>query len=212
VLANSGIHIAGTDFDKKLSISAVMPLLGMGSLVRGSSSDIEVPAGYYFDLTTWHLLSNLYDAKTISHVRSIQTVSHEKHLIERLIQVLRKRAGHHILDSVEKAKHGLSETSEVRLGLDFIEDELSVMVERRLLNDIIEDPLQAIIKTLEETVMQASVKFEEIDAIFYTGGSTKIPVIREKITKMFPKAEVIQGDAFGSVGLGLTLDAARKFG
>lgn len=29
--------------------------------------------------------------------------------------------------------------------------------------------------------------------------------------KLIPQAKIIQGDAFGSVGLGLTLDAARKF-
>ena len=57
----------------------------------------------------------------------------------------------------------------------------------------------------------AGVTFADINAIFYTGGSTKIPIIREKITALFPEAEVVHGDAFGSVGMGLTIDAQRKY-
>jgi hypothetical chaperone protein len=212
VLANCGIHIAGTDFDKKLSLHSVMPLLGMGSLVRGLSGDIETPVTYYHDLTTWHTLNNLYDAKTISHVRSIQATAYQKHLIERLILVLRKKAGHHILDSVEQAKQRLSDQVETTLDLDFIESELHLALAQTTLNSTIEDLLDKITLRVKETVQMANVDFSAISAIFYTGGSTKIPVIRNKINELFPSAHVIQGDAFGSVGLGLTIDAQRRYG
>ena len=36
-------------------------------------------------------------------------------------------------------------------------------------------------------------------------------IVGEDINKIFPNAKIIQGDIFGSVGLGLTLDAIRKF-
>ena len=45
-----------------------------------------------------------------------------------------------------------------------------------------------------------------------TGGSTAIPQFRDPIRALFPEARVVEGDAFGSVGLGLALDAQRKFG
>lgn len=212
VLANCGIHIAGTDFDQKLSVHSVMPLLGMGSLMRGSSSDIEVPSMYYHDLTTWHTLSNLYSAGTLNHVKSLINVAHEKLLLGRLLYVLKTRAGHRILDTVEKCKQNLSDTEKVLLDLDFIEDELSTSVLRDHFNQMIDEQLQKIIRTILETVEIAGVKNSDINAIFYTGGSTKVPVIREKINALFPNAEIVQGDAFGSVGMGLTIDAQRKFG
>lgn len=211
VLANCGIHIAGTDFDKKLSLQAVMPLLGMGSMMRGVSNDIEVPVMYYHDLTTWHTLQNLYDAKTISHVRSMQTTSYQKHLIERLINVLRRRSGHHILDSVEHTKQKLSDLTETVLDLEFIESDLQTMLTQEILNSTIEDLLEKIIQRIKETVQIANVDFADIHAIFYTGGSTKIPIVRNRINELFPAATIVQGDAFGSVGLGLTIDAQRKY-
>jgi len=212
VLANCGIHVAGTDFDQRLSLNTVMPLLGMGSHMKGSSSDIEVPSMFYHDLTTWHTLSNLYGANTLSRVRSIETMAHEKQLISRLLHVLKTKAGHHILDAVETGKQRLSEELSILLNLSFIEPDLNVAIQRSLFNETIQDQLQRIIDTIQQTVKIASINPADISAIFYTGGSTKIPTIRDKINALFPQAEVIQGDAFGSVGMGLTLDAQRKYG
>ena len=210
VLANCGIHIAGTDFDQRLSMASVMPLLGMGSLMRGSSSDIEVPSSFYYDLTTWHTLNNLYSAKTLAHMRSIQVMAHDKELFSRLIQVLQKKAGHHILDAVETSKQRLSDEVETVLDLGFVEEDLAAVIKQVTFNEVIDDHVQKIIEKIEQTVAMSGVKHEEISAIFYTGGSTKIPVIREKINALFPKAEIVQGDAFGSVGMGLTLEAKRR--
>lgn len=211
VLANAGIHIAGTDFDQQLSLHTVMPLLGMGSLMTGSSSTIEVPSMYYHDLTTWHTLSHLYDPKTIANVRSIQTRANEKAFIERLINVLKKRAGHRILSAVEKSKQSLSTSDETCIDLEFIEEALNVAVQRLTFNSMIADHLERILATILETVRLAGVKPTDINAIFYTGGSTKVPIVRARINPLFPHAQVVQGDAFGSVGLGLTIDAQRKF-
>lgn len=212
VLANCGIHIAGTDFDKKLSLRSVMPLLGMGSLIKGSSSDIEFPSSYYHDLTTWHTLAGLYDPKTIAHIQTIRSAAYEKELITRLIQVLKNRAGHHILNSVEIAKQTLSDVFDYHLDLSFIENNVSVEISRALFDVVITHEINKITDKIKETVKAAQVAFSDIDAIFYTGGSTKIPFVRESINALFPRAKIIQGDAFGSVGMGLTIDAQRRYG
>ena len=73
------------------------------------------------------------------------------------------------------------------------------------------DYRQKLLTAIHETVRQAAIAPENIQAIFYTGGTTKVPIVREDINKIFPNAKIIQGDIFGSVGLGLTLDAIRKF-
>ncbi|MDP1574999.1 MAG: Hsp70 family protein [Coxiellaceae bacterium] len=212
VLSNSGIHIAGTDFDKKLSLNSVMPLLGMGSMMKGSSSDIVFPPGCYHDLATWHLLTGLYDAKNIAHIRTMLSVSYEKDLIERFIAVLENKAGHQILNAVEIAKKKLSDLSDYQMDLSFIENNLSLVVLRKAFNDTISTELEKIVSTIKKTIVEAGVTFSDIDAVFYTGGSTKIPLVREKINVLLPNADLIQGDAFGSVGLGLTIDAKRKYG
>ena len=58
---------------------------------------------------------------------------------------------------------------------------------------------------------QAQLPASRIDTIFLTGGSTAVPVLRTAMLGLFPGAKVVAGDRFGSVGLGLALDAGRKF-
>lgn len=212
VLANSGIHIAGTDFDKRLSLHFVMPLLGLGSMMRGASNDIDVPSSYYHDLTTWHTLSNLYNASTLARVKEISLAAYEKEKLLRLYHLLKMRGGHHVLNMVEMAKQELSSLQDVAIDLSFLESELSVDMSRSCFNEVIHQDLIKIIETIQQTVASSGVNPSDIDAIFYTGGSTKIPVFREKINLLFPNAEVVEGDAFGSVGMGLTIDAKNKFG
>jgi hypothetical chaperone protein len=211
VLANCGIHIAGTDFDQALSLSSVMPLLGMGSMVKGVSNDMEVPSSFYHDLTTWHTLNSLYKPTMIAHLNSICAIAYDKPLLQRLLNVIKTKSGHHILDVVEKAKQTLSDQEIVQADLSFIDNNLNVAISRDILNKVIEPHLIKLIATVKETLQLAAVAASDISAVFYTGGSTKIPLIRACFNELFPQAEIIQGDAFGSVGLGLTLDALRKF-
>lgn len=211
VLSYGGIHIGGTDFDNRLSLKSVMPLLGMNSLMKGSSSDIEIPTSYYHDLTTWHTLNYLYTNKTISHLQQIFTAAYNKPFISRLIHVLQQRKGHYILNEVELAKQRLSNQPETVIDLSFIDEKLEAMATQKEFEETINEHLDKILTTINDTIDAAAIRHSDINAIFYTGGSSKIPIIREKINKLFPQAAIIQGDAFGSVGLGLTLEAQQKF-
>ena len=49
ILATTGVHIGGTDFDHRLNVAQVMPLLGYKHI---GPSGREVPSGVFFDLST----------------------------------------------------------------------------------------------------------------------------------------------------------------
>jgi hypothetical chaperone protein len=61
-------------------------------------------------------------------------------------------------------------------------------------------------------VATAGLTADRIDTLILTGGSTQIPAILTRLRANFPNARFVETDAFGSVGLGLALDAVRKFG
>jgi len=48
--------------------------------------------------------------------------------------------------------------------------------------------------------------------VFFTGGSSGVRMLRERIAALVPGARKVEGDLFGSIGAGLALDAVRKFG
>jgi len=211
ILANHGIRIAGNDFDRRLSLATVMPLLGMNSIMKGSSGDIIVPNAIYYELTSWHLLRKLYTQNAINDVRRISQVAYQKLFIKRLLEVLIGQQGHLILHTIETAKKYLSEAAQTHLNLNFIEEDLSVAVSRLQFNESINEYRQNLLTAIKETVQRAGIKFNEIQAIFYTGGTTKVPVVRQDISQLFPQAAVIQGNIFGSVGQGLTWEAMKRF-
>jgi hypothetical chaperone protein len=68
-----------------------------------------------------------------------------------------------------------------------------------------------LIETIDQCCRLAAVNPEQIDSVFLTGGSTGIPAVRNRILAHVPKARPVSGDMFGSVGLGLAIDAARRF-
>jgi hypothetical chaperone protein len=65
ILGNGGIHIGGTDFDKYLSLTHIMPLLGLGGRLANQT---DVPSSYYFNLATWHTINLAYHCKSLAGI------------------------------------------------------------------------------------------------------------------------------------------------
>ena len=211
VLANKGIHIGGTDFDTRFSLKEVMPTLGLGGLMRGISNNLQIPNGYYYDLTTWHTINSLYTRQNKRAIQEIKTFALDKKPIERLLHVVEKQQGHKILNEIEQGKCFLSQDTAVGLNLSFIEKDLILNIQRATFESIIADKVQELLQTVSETIKESGVVHSAIDSLFFTGGSTQIPMVRKAITHLFPTAEIVQGDVFSSVGKGLIIDAKKRF-
>ena len=78
--------------------------------------------------------------------------------------------------------------------------------------DALDADLQRIVDAADETLRQASVAREQVDALFFTGGSTGLASLAQRIAARFPAAEVVRGDRFASVAQGLGVHALRLFG
>jgi hypothetical chaperone protein len=58
----------------------------------------------------------------------------------------------------------------------------------------------------------AGLKAGDVDALFFTGGTSAIPKVRATIRSLVPQAQVVDGDRFGAVGTGLAVEAQRRYG
>ena len=86
------------------------------------------------------------------------------------------------------------------------------LVERATFESAIGQLLDAIDATVLRLLADAGVKPGEVDTVFFTGGSSGVGLLRERIGALAPDARKVEGDRFGSIGAGLALDALRKFG
>jgi hypothetical chaperone protein len=209
VLANDGIHIGGTDFDKQLSLAAVMPLLGHRSQMKNGR---DMPSSIYFNLATWHTINFAYAKPIWVEQQRLLLDALEPERLERLLALLRERAGHWLAHQVEQAKIELSDNPTATLSLARFapgESQALSRAEFDLSTEILVEKVEGAVARL---LPQAGLAAKGIDTIFFTGGSSGIPQLRQRIAALLPQARVVEGDLFGSIGAGLAVDAARRYG
>ena len=207
ILANDGVRIGGTDFDRNLSLGAVMPLFGLGSPMK--RADLAVPNAYFHDLATWSSINRLYNARTLQEIDEVVRDAARPDLVGRLRRVVEAERGHSLAMAVEGAKIAASDVGHGRVDLGWVEAGLAAEVDRKTLAGRTDDLARRMAARIGRCLDQAGLAAGRIDALFLTGGSTGLPHVRAALTACLPAARVVDGDTFGSVGLGLTLEAAR---
>jgi hypothetical chaperone protein len=209
ILATGGVHIGGTDFDKYLSLASVMPLLGHGSALLSGAA---VPSSYYFNLATWHTINQAYTRKSIAQLADLVRDAAEPDKLKRLQRLIDERAGHWLAMRVEEAKIALSDVPDVELDLDRIDPPEVLRVGRDLFTASIAGLVDGVGATVQRLLDEAGIAPQRVDTVFFTGGSSGVASLRARIAAIVPDARRVEGDLFGSIGAGLGLDAARKFG
>ncbi|NCC21772.1 MAG: Hsp70 family protein [Alphaproteobacteria bacterium] len=214
ILATSGTRVGGTNFDKRLSMASFMPSLGLGSQFRSDFDQnklLDMPLKTYSELSEWPLVNFAQTDKAIRETRSLLRNALEPQKLERLLHVQKEKLGHRFLQVVEETKIRLTEFAEAsvsmtELGLDF-----EVSARKAEFENSIGDYIRKISLTLDECLLKAKVKPQDIDLVILTGGSSELPVINQLVGQKFPGVDVSKNDKFGSVGLGLAYSAGHVF-
>ncbi|MFZ2269213.1 MAG: Hsp70 family protein [Azonexus sp.] len=209
VLANTGVHIGGTDFDRQLSLASVMPSLGYrGQLKNGR----EMPASIYFNLATWHSINFAYARPVWVEQQRLLLDALQPEQLQRLLALIRERAGHWLADQVEQAKIALSAGETTPLSLQRFAPGEQMLLSRSEFELASASLVGKVEGAVAHLLQQAGLAAQGIDTIFFTGGSSGIPQLRRRIAALLPSARVVEGDLFGSIGAGLAVDAARRYG
>lgn len=208
ILASSGVHIGGTDFDKYLSLASVMPMLGLGSRLRNG---LLMPSSIYFNLATWHTINFAYTRQAWSQIGELHREAQEKDKLARLQNLVSERAGHWLAMQVEEAKIALSDAPRTSMDLGRIAPGETLVLQRADFDSAIGELVGTVERSVAGLLRDAGVPAGAVDTVFFTGGSSSVPLLRSRIAALLPQARRVEGDLFGSIGTGLALDALRKF-
>ena len=214
ILANHGVHRAGTDFDRHVELAAIMPLLGYRTRrpAKPGEAAREVPSGVYFDLATWHLINTVYAPARLAELRSMKSWYAEPRHHSRLMATVEERLGHALAAAAEQAKIDVATTGQAHIDLQALEAHLSAELAMPEAAAALETDLGHIVQAARETARQAGLAPEQVDALYFTGGSTGLKPLVQRIAACFPAAELVRGDRFASVAQGLGLHARAVFG
>ncbi|POA97014.1 heat-shock protein [Chromobacterium sinusclupearum] len=209
ILATGGVHIGGTDFDRQLSLHGVMPLFGFKTRLRNNA---EMPSSQYFNLATWHTINFAYTRKAWMDLQDVHRDAADPQKLDRLFKLIQERAGHWLAMEVEAAKIALSDNDTHRLSLDPIERGLHCDLARADFETSIDALLDRVSTTVCKLLADAGLTAEQVDTVFFTGGSSGVPALRAGVRALLPNAHHVEGNLFGSIGSGLAIEAKKRYG
>ena len=208
ILSTAGVHIGGTDYDQKLNLEQVMPLLGFRHL---GPSGREVPSPTFLDLSSWHLIHWMYTPKMLRQARDLRSSYADTRLHDRLMTVLEQRLGHLLASKVEQAKIHTSVHDETAfIDLSPVEAGLQVVLGAADMARHLSTLLERVVLCAAECVTRAGLETGRLDAIYLTGGSSSLQPFQQLLRRRFPSTPVIAGDLFGGVASGLAYVSERR--
>ena len=208
ILASHGVHIAGTDFDRHIELAGLLQAFGYRAT---GPTGREVPSGIYFDLATWHLINTCYSPLRVAEWRGMKSWFTDVRQHARLMTVLEERLGHELAARAEGAKIAISGGADTTVDLGHVEAGLVLPLSEKTAIDALRADLDRIISTAHETVALAGLAPGQVDALYFTGGSTGLRLLVDGMAAGFPQATRVTGDRFASVATGLGLHAQRLF-
>jgi hypothetical chaperone protein len=209
ILANHGVHIAGTDFDRHIELARILPACGYRAL---GPTGREVPSRAYFDLATWHLINTVYTPARVAELARMKTFYADPRQHARLMAVITEHLGHGLIARAEAAKIAVAGGGAATIDLSLLEAGLAVTLDEADAIDAAGADFDRIAAAADDTLTQAGLARDRVTALYFTGGSTGLKPLSDRIAARFPAARVMRGDRFASVAQGLGIHATRVFG
>jgi hypothetical chaperone protein len=199
ILATTGVHIGGTDFDRLLDLSTVMPSLGYRHIGKGNR---PVPNGVFFDLSTWHLIHQAYTRKAMHFAKELWTDFSDQSLHARLMDALVGQYGHRMLAEVEAAKIACSISGQnAAVHLEFLHGTPAPEVTADGMAQALQEAIAQVVRCAQDCV--AASGLAAVDVVYLTGGSSALAPLVAALQAAIPQATLVTGNRFGGVAAGL---------
>jgi hypothetical chaperone protein len=162
---------------------------------------LEIPGWMTRKLLAWNELSMLRERSNLEFLRTALKTSDRPRELGHLVTLAEENLAFHLYRAVEEAKRQLSTASRATVSFHAADIDLDEKVTRAEFERWTE-PLRAeLLAAVERCLVQGGGL--QPDAVFLTGGSSKIPSVRRAFAERFGEDRLREGDAFTSVAAGL---------
>jgi hypothetical chaperone protein len=206
------VGVAGDTLDFRIIDKVIAPEFGKGSRFRPQDKWLEVPKWIYFEFEHWHRLSFLKRPAVLRELREMEVVSDSPEKIARLRLFLEHELGFHLYQAVNQCKTALSTSQQATLRFQHAPIDLTCTVKRSDFEQWIAPDVAAIEAACSDALAQAKMTEQDISVVFMTGGTSFVPLIRQRFESRFGAQKIVAGDEFVSVGSGLSLLARDRAG
>lgn len=214
VLAVGGVAVAGDALDGSLVRSSVAPELGsraqyrvpFGSNVMPMPMDLIELLCSPADLT---LADRTTILRRLNDIQNGVVDAAERPKLEKFSVIVEDGVGFDLYEAVEGAKRRLSETDSTLVSLDYPGAEFERSAVREEFYTACARPLDRIFQALDQTLATAGLRHDQVDIVCLTGGTSRMPLIEQELTRRMPGAAIRRMRSFHSVVQGLARHAAE---
>lgn len=205
VLANGGIGIAGSDFDRAIIQKRMLPHFGNGKITA--------------DPDLLELINAVSDWVALPELSTPQArVKLEKAIIEGRAPVQLKALESLIFNdlafsfynTIESSKISLSSQGTVVIRMEEKDIDIWELYTRFQFEKDIREYIEQIEVVLLDSIIASGLEPEQIDAVVKTGGSSNIPVFHQMLSRIFGPEKVKASATFSSVTSGLAIKAYQS--
>ena len=157
--------------------------------------------GGTFDISILEVGDNVVEVKSTNGDTHLGGDNIDQRVIEFLIDEFRKESGidvsndkmvlQRLKDAAEKAKVELSSMMETEVNLPFLTADqsgprhMNIRISRAKLEQLMGDLVEKSIEPCRRALADAGLKASEIDEVVLVGGSTRIPLVQQKVKDFF---------------------------
>ncbi|WP_035238701.1 Hsp70 family protein [Desulfobacter vibrioformis] len=212
ILSVGGLYIGGDNFDSLIMRHKVAKHYGTDVTVKSMFSDnlTGLSPLVLSHLMQWHRIPWLRRPQTLGNIKELKVGAglRDRRLLENLELLIRDNYGYLLFRSIESAKCRLSDHGDATVVFKDYGIVIEELVTRTAFEDMIQDLVAQIDACVTDTLANAGIGFEQVNAVFLTGGSSYIPLIRAIFESRVGADKIKTSDAFTSVAYGLGLEAA----
>ncbi len=216
VLAIGGVARAGDALDSSVMRERLSSYFGadIRFQIPFSTNILKMPLHLMEKICSPADVSLLMKRDVMEFLRNIEKWAvkpEERAKIQRLFTLVEDQLGFPIFEKIEGAKRELSQSNTGNVMFDYPGIQLNEKIEKEEFEKYIEPSVETILKALDETMKKSGISFSQVDVVCCTGGTARVPKIKEAIEKRFGKDKLQEHRVFHSVVEGLAHRAKEIF-
>lgn len=214
VLGLSGIFKAGDALDGVMMKEFIAPHFG-------SRFEYKIPGGNNVLTFPRQLLTKICSPAHITHLRERDTWEFLQHIqkfaissegkrhLAQLFTLVECQLGFPLFDQIEKAKVKLGKEKETIFQYDYPGIAIRENLTKESFDDRLEVTINEIMSTMMEVFLQSGLSIIDVDQVCLTGGTSQLPLLRQRLTEIFGAEKLIEYNIYQSVVNGLAQFAKR---
>lgn len=216
VLSIGGVSVAGDALDGAVMRGRISRHFGadVSYKVPFGSNILRMPRDLMEKICSPADISLLRQRDSFEFLRNVREWSlgdEDRKKMDRLFCLVEDQLGFKIFEEIERTKRALSDADETRFRFDYPGAEVEENFTRDGFEGLVAEKTGEILRSLDDTLNAAGVTSREIDLVCSTGGTAKVPVLRQALAERFGQEKLQQHNNFHSIVQGLSARALQLF-